>query len=170
MSSSTPSATALGAGARVAGDLHLDHHAVLAGKISGSVHTTAHLELAGDAVIHGDLHAASLTLAGRIAGNVAVQGTTELQLGGVIEGRLDTGHLVVAEGASYEGQLRLRRPADQPTQAKTAPSLTLNRTQPQRASETTEVVQSQTAEAVFNAIPGTVNAGLRPRRRVSNAS
>lgn len=170
MSSSTPSATALGTGARVAGDLHLDHHAVLAGEITGSVHTTAHLELAADAVIHGDLHAASLTLAGRIAGNVVVQNTTELQLGGVIEGRLDTGHLVVAQGASYEGQLRLHRPADRPTQAKTAPSFTLNRTEPQRARETTEAAPNPTAQAAFNAIPGTVNAGLRPRRRVSNAS
>lgn len=170
MSSSTPSATALGLGARVEGDLHLDHHAVLAGEITGSVHSTAHLEVAADAVIHGDLHAASLTLAGRVAGNVAVQNAIELQLGGVIEGRLDTGHLVVAQGASYEGQLRLRRPAKHAETKPTAPSFALNRTQSRPQIDPNEVPQNQAAEPTFKPIPGTVNAGLRPRRRVSNAS
>lgn len=175
MSSSTTTTTVLGHSARVVGDLHLDHDAVLAGEITGNVHTTAHLELAADAVVQGDLHAASLTLAGRVKGDVYVKNTTELQLGGTIQGQLDTGHLLVVQGASFEGQLRLHRPTSAtpaetpPPATHAAPKLTLNRSPPRPQHHTSDTAQDPAADATFNAIPGTVNAGLRPRRRASGS-
>lgn len=170
MSSSTTTTTALGLGGRVAGDLHLTHNAVLAGEITGSVHSSAHLELSADAVVRGDVHAVSITVAGLIEGDVFTQKTTELLQGGVIRGRLETGQLVAAEGASYEGHLRLQQPkAEAKTRAAdesaARPSFRLNRTAPRRQVRPDEVAEEQRVEASFNPIPGAVDAGLRPRPR-----
>ncbi len=180
MSTSTTTTTVLGPGARVVGDLHLDHDAILAGEITGQVRTTAHLELASDAIVRGDVHAASLALAGRVAGDVYVKETTQLKLGGTIQGQLDTGHLTVDPGASYEGTLRLHRPAAAASQSQTpavhsqvmdaAPRLTLNRSQPRRQVDPIAMAKNAAPETGFQSIPGTVNAGLRPRRRPTGST
>jgi len=186
MSTSTTVPTVLGQSVRVVGDLHLDHDAVVAGEITGNVHTTAHLELLTGAVVQGDLHAASLTLAGRVKGNVYVKDTTDLQRGAAIQGQLDTGHLVAAPGVSYEGTLRLHRPTAAPgstpgntlkntpgsaSESETVspsdtPKLTLNRSGSRPRAVSDHVTPNPAPDAAaFHAVPGTVNAGLRPRRR-----
>ncbi|MBB6430898.1 bactofilin family protein [Algisphaera agarilytica] len=168
--SSSPIATALGAAAQVQGDLRLDQDAVIAGKVTGSVHSSAHIELTPDAIILGDLHAESLRSAGRVGGKVSVQNTTELLVGSVIEGALHTGHLLTAQGVVYKGQLQLHCPAEEPEAEPAAPGFALNRTRSRQQIDLADVEQSQTTQAPFQPVPGAVNAGLRPRRRMPNAS
>ncbi|MEM9418928.1 MAG: polymer-forming cytoskeletal protein [Planctomycetota bacterium] len=169
--SSSPLATALGAAAQVQGDLRLDQDAVIAGKVTGSVYSSAHVELTEDAIILGDLNAESLRTAGRIAGDVTVANITELMVGSAIEGALDTGHLLTAQGVTYAGQLRLNCPAEQPAAKPAAASaFALNRTRSRQQVDLADVEQKQTAQTPFQPVPGAINAGLRPRRRMPNAS
>ena len=175
MSSRSVLATALGTGARVEGNLKLDHDARIAGEITGRIHSTAHLEIAADAVIHGNVQAASLTLAGQITGDVAVQHTTELLPGGTIGGALQTGHLVAAQGAAYTGQLRQHQPVSpvdstDPVQNESPPAIRLNRDKTRRRVAPEATTPSGPSDPGFSEIPGAVHAGIRPRRRVPRAS
>ncbi|MEM1028327.1 MAG: polymer-forming cytoskeletal protein [Planctomycetota bacterium] len=172
MSSRSVLATALGTGARVEGNLHLDHDARIAGEITGRLNSTAHLEIAADAVIHGDVQAASLTVAGQIAGDVAVQHTTELLPGGTIGGTLQTGHLVAAQGAAYNGQLSLHQLAStaDSTKNESTPAILLNRDKTRRRVAPEVTKPSGPSDPGFSEIPGAVHAGIRPRRRVPQAS
>ncbi|MEM6855561.1 MAG: polymer-forming cytoskeletal protein, partial [Planctomycetota bacterium] len=153
----------------------LDHDARIAGEITGCIHSTAHLEIAADAVIHGDVQAASLTVAGQIAGDVAVQHTTELLPGSTIGGALQTGHLVAAQGAAYNGQLSLHQPASAADSADTVqhestPVIRLNRDKARRRVAPEVTTPSGPSDPGFSEIPGAVHAGIRPRRRVPRAS
>jgi len=159
MQRATQQATILGEGARVEGDLHLDHDAIVAGEILGDLHVAGSLELTATARVHGNVSADAVKLAGHVAGNVTAQHATELLAGARLEGLLDTARLIAAEDAAFDGQLRLRG----------ASPASPSQPQPQTPgfAQPAHTEASAAQPLAFSAVPGLVNAGLRTRRRAA---
>jgi cytoskeletal protein CcmA (bactofilin family) len=142
--------TVVGRGARIEGDLHLETDAVLAGHVSGNVFCGGRLEVTADARIDGQLHATAAVLGGRVERDVRITGLAELRPGVALGGSLTAGQLRAEAGASFGGTLRLG-----PDVAAPAPP----------AAATRFPTSAAAADAEFDAVPGTLTAGIRPRRR-----
>ncbi|MEM1109311.1 MAG: polymer-forming cytoskeletal protein [Planctomycetota bacterium] len=171
MSSSTQVTAVLAHGARIEGDLHLEHDAVIHGTVTGSVHSQAHVEIAAEAVVGGDVYAVSLTLAGQIAGRAEVAETTRLLASGQLQGPLETAHLTAEEGATFDGQLRMCQSSA--VRSENAVDTTATKSIPprrQRQVDLSNITPDSSVNPTFKPIPGSVNAGIRSRRRVSQAS
>ncbi|MEM7627755.1 MAG: polymer-forming cytoskeletal protein [Planctomycetota bacterium] len=163
MSSANQRATALGEGARVEGDLYLNHHATVAGEVTGDVRCDGTVELTATAHVHGDVHAAAVRVAGRVDGGVTAGDQAELLPGVRISGGLVTARLSVAEGVSYDGALRLTGGQASAKAGTAVPRLSIKRNR--ATAEEPGPSAGLSGDPSFAGVPGATNAGLRPRRR-----
>lgn len=158
-----PQATVLGQGTRIEGDLHLNHDAVFGGELTGSLRVDGTIELTPSARIGGDVVADHVKLAGHVEGHVTARRQFDLMCEGRLDGGITTAKLTVAEGVAYDGRLRIL-PEEQIAQGVDQPDdIYVGRRE--RFAKGAEPMSSDGDADVFAPVPGTVNAGLRPRRR-----
>ncbi len=146
--SATPPLTTLAVGTQIEGNFNAKGDALIAGQITGSVRVNGRLELESTARIGGDVTASAIVVRGHVEGDTLCRGITRLEAGGVLGGALTTAKLEIGQGASFDGRLKLTPDAelvdDEPGQAGSVRPLSRNALDP---------------------VPGTINAGLRRRRR-----
>ncbi|MEL7087696.1 MAG: polymer-forming cytoskeletal protein, partial [Planctomycetota bacterium] len=160
MSSAYPTATTLSEGVRVEGDLILNHDAIVAREITGDLRCTGTVELTAAAHVRGSVHADTARIAGRVDGGVTAARQTELLPGVAIAGGIAAAGLMVAEGVTYDGTLRLTSGSSEIVQAPTPPekmNIARNRARVEKMSDTLNE---------FAGVTGATHAGIRPRRRV----
>jgi cytoskeletal protein CcmA (bactofilin family) len=99
--------TVLDKGMQVTGKLSFTAPTRIEGRLRGEVRAADLLEVAACGVVHGTVWAKSLVVAGEVRGQVLGASRVEIQTGGRIHGLVETRALVVAEGAVFEGDLRM---------------------------------------------------------------
>ena len=99
--------TVLDKGTQVNGKLSFTAPTRIEGRLRGEVRSTDLLEVAASGVVHGTIWARSLVVAGEVRGQVLGAERVEIQPGARVFGLVETRALVVAEGATFDGDLRM---------------------------------------------------------------
>jgi cytoskeletal protein CcmA (bactofilin family) len=101
--------TVLDQGTQVNGKLSFTAPTRIEGRLRGEVRSTDLLEIAKGGVVHGSIWARNLVVAGEVRGQILGAERVEIQPGARVHGLVETRALVVAEGAVFEGDLRMNR-------------------------------------------------------------
>ncbi len=101
--------TVLDQGTQVNGKLSFTAPTRIEGRLRGEVRSTDLLEIAKCGVVHGSIWARNLVVAGEVRGQILGAERVEIQPGARVHGLVETRALVVAEGAVFEGDLRMNR-------------------------------------------------------------
>lgn len=91
----------------VTGDLNTEGVVKVEGKVKGIIHATTQVLLAPGALVVGDIHTAEAIIGGRVEGNVHASDRVEVQATAEIQGDVLTRRIVVLEGGSVNGSLKM---------------------------------------------------------------
>jgi len=94
-------------GLTVRGDLDSNGTVKVEGTVEGHVSTRAQALVAKGGAVHGDVDAREAIIGGTVAGSIRAQERVEIQNGAVVAGDITTRRILVAEGASLNGQVRM---------------------------------------------------------------
>jgi cytoskeletal protein CcmA (bactofilin family) len=100
-------------GMRIVGDIESTGVIKVEGIIEGSVRGARQLLLGRSGVVHGDVHAGDAVVGGKIVGTVVALDRVEIQSTASIEGDIHTKSIVVYEGGSLNGAVRMGEAAAQ---------------------------------------------------------
>lgn len=99
--------TIIAAGVQLEGDFTSQGNVLIEGAVQGSLRTERDLRVGENAVITADVKAANAVVAGEVRGNVIISGKLELETSARVFGDIKTGVLVVASGATMNGQIKM---------------------------------------------------------------
>lgn len=103
-----PAATVIGEGATFRGNLAGAESYLVHGSVEGNCDITGHLVLGPTARWRGDIAAAHVIVAGEVDGNVRASARLELRPGARIRGDITSPVIALAEGARYDGRIRMQ--------------------------------------------------------------
>lgn len=100
-------ASVIGSGMRIIGDVETSGVVKIDGTIEGSVRGARQVVLGRSGVIQGDVSAQEAVLGGRVIGSVSATDRVEVQSTSRIEGDIQTKSIVVVEGGILNGHVRM---------------------------------------------------------------
>jgi cytoskeletal protein CcmA (bactofilin family) len=116
--------TIIAADTHIKGEMSFDHTARILGTFEGSITAKGELQVAEGATCKATVEAGKIMVDGIVDGNITARERVELTAKARIKGDLVTPRLVVAEGASFEGHVKVghaegSRPQQRPGEAPT---------------------------------------------------
>lgn len=103
----------VGAGMRIMGDVESNGIIKVEGTIDGTVRGARQVLLGRSGVINGDVHAGDAVVGGKIVGAIIASDRVEIQATASVEGDISTRSIVVFEGGSINGSVRMGEGARQ---------------------------------------------------------
>lgn len=99
----------IGPGMRIEGDVVTDGTVRIEGSIRGTVRAGKAVVLGQEGEVVGDIHTQDAVIGGRVTGTLVAESRLELQSTSVVEGEVcaRTEHLVLHEGARFNGQIQM---------------------------------------------------------------
>ena len=98
--------TSIGRSLVITGDLTSDEDVTLSGRMHGPVSVrNGALTVGGSARVEGDVRAARVVVQGAVQGSIAATERIELQSSAVVSGSLSANHIVIADGATFNGRI-----------------------------------------------------------------
>ncbi len=91
----------------VVGDLNTEGVVKIEGQVKGTIRAATQVLLAPGALVVGDIHTAEAVVGGRVEGNVHASDRVEVQATAEIQGDVLTRRIVVLEGGSVNGSLKM---------------------------------------------------------------
>jgi cytoskeletal protein CcmA (bactofilin family) len=85
---------------------------IVMGKLEGEFDLNGELVIAPPAVLNGEIKAVNVTVSGNVTGNLTAREKIHLEKSAVVNGRLSTPRLSVADGASFNGDVEMKKPAE----------------------------------------------------------
>jgi cytoskeletal protein CcmA (bactofilin family) len=95
----------LAANSRLVGDIETPGALIVSGHVQGDGRVGGELAISAGAHWHGEVHALSAVVAGAISGAILVSEKIEIAATAVIRGRVTARRIVMARGATVEGQM-----------------------------------------------------------------
>jgi cytoskeletal protein CcmA (bactofilin family) len=105
----------------VTGDLETEGVVKIEGKVKGVIRAKTQALIAPGALVQGDVHTAEAVIGGRVEGNIHATDRVEVQTTAEVQGDVFTRRVVVLEGGSVNGSIKMGTPKDPKTGAKTEP-------------------------------------------------
>jgi cytoskeletal protein CcmA (bactofilin family) len=99
--------TILGPDANFKGDLSFESAAKVLGRFEGSISSKGRVHVADGANLKASIAANEVTVEGEILGNVEASDRVDLKPTGRINGDIVAARMVMAEGASIDGHIRI---------------------------------------------------------------
>jgi cytoskeletal protein CcmA (bactofilin family) len=112
----TASMTFISDGAKITGDLEVEHDLRIEGQVKGTIRVAGTLVLGPTGRIEGDVTVRSATLAGQLTGNIKASEKIVMETKSSLIGDLETRELVINEGAIFQGKSMMRAEARNPLQ------------------------------------------------------
>lgn len=103
--------TIIAADTHIKGEMTFDHTARLLGTFEGSITAKGELQVAESAVCKASVEVGKITVEGTVDGNITARERVELTAKSKLKGDIVTPRLVVAEGASFEGHVKVGQDA-----------------------------------------------------------
>ncbi len=103
-----PALSIVGADLRIEGDLHAGGAVRIDGTVVGRVQAEGQVLVTGGGVVEGDIHTHEAILGGEVRGSVVAE-RVELTATSVIQGNITTTRLLVHEGATICGHIRVAK-------------------------------------------------------------
>lgn len=91
----------------VVGDLSSQGVVKVEGTVQGTIRAGTQVLIAPGATVHGDVHSAEAIIGGRVEGTVHATDRVEVQSTAEIEGDVQTRRMVVLEGGSVNGTVKM---------------------------------------------------------------
>jgi len=112
----TPSAspadtTVVARGSAVEGRITGEAGVRIEGRLEGGVESGGVVVIAGGGVVRGDVHGKLVTVAGSVEGDLSATERVELAPSGRLSGNITAPRVHIAEGATFEGQVFMRKGA-----------------------------------------------------------
>jgi len=99
--------TVIGPGTHVAGDLSFEKSAKIIGDFEGSISGEGTCHITENAVCRAQINAGKVVVDGEVEGNVSATERVELNAKGAIRGDVYSPKMVIADGASLDGNLNI---------------------------------------------------------------
>lgn len=96
----------------VSGDLTTEGVVKIEGKVKGTIRANTQTLIAPGALVQGDLHTAEAIIGGRVEGNVHATDRVEVQATAEVLGDVYTRRIVVLEGGSVNGSIKMGTPPE----------------------------------------------------------
>jgi cytoskeletal protein CcmA (bactofilin family) len=146
--SSQEFSTIIGADAKFKGDLQFDSAAKVLGQFEGSITSKGKVHIADGSQCKATITAKEVAVEGRIDGNVEAGDRIEIKPSGVISGDIVAARMIMSEGASIDGHLRIGSSNGQANQGSRAASTAESKPQQASSSQSSSPSrQQQTATA-----------------------
>ena len=107
-----------GAKLSVKGKVSGSGNLIVMGRLEGEFDLNGELVLAASAAVSGEIKAVAITVSGNVTGNLVAREKVHLEKTALVSGRLTTPRLSMVDGASFNGELEMKKPADGPVPAK----------------------------------------------------
>lgn len=104
--------TVVGAETEIEGSLRTNKSIRVDGKLKGGINAESVI-IGEHGIVLGDVTANRVTVAGRVKGNIAAASNLELLAKGQILGDIRTSKLIIADGATFEGNCQMVKPDGQ---------------------------------------------------------
>ncbi|HVM89092.1 MAG TPA: polymer-forming cytoskeletal protein [Puia sp.] len=106
---STPSGSAslIGAGTTLKGDITSNGDIRIDGTLDGNIHCTAKVVIGANGVVNGDINGQQADIMGKVTGSIKVKDLLQLKGGSVITGNLHAGKLQIEPSASFNGECHM---------------------------------------------------------------
>ena len=85
---------------------------VVMGRLEGEVNLAGEIVVAAPAVLNGEIRAVTLAVSGNVTGTLTAGEKIHLEKSAVVSGRMNTPRLSVADGAMFNGEVEMKKPAD----------------------------------------------------------
>ena len=85
---------------------------IVMGKLEGEVDLAGELVVAPPAVLNGEIRAVTLAVSGTVTGTLAAREKIHLEKSAVVSGRMNTPRISVVDGATFNGEIEMKKPAD----------------------------------------------------------
>ena len=105
----------------VTGDLQTEGVVKIEGKVKGVIRANTQALVAPGALVQGDIHTAEAVIGGRVEGNVHATDRVEVQATAEVQGDVFTRRIVVLEGGSVNGSIKMGSVQDPKAAPKPAP-------------------------------------------------
>jgi cytoskeletal protein CcmA (bactofilin family) len=122
--SSQEYSTIIGADAKFKGDLQFDSAAKVLGQFEGSITSKGKVHIADGSQCKATIAAKEVAVEGRVEGNVEAGDRIEIKPSGIIQGDIVAARMIMSEGASIDGHLRIGSSNGQASQSGRASSTT----------------------------------------------
>jgi cytoskeletal protein CcmA (bactofilin family) len=106
---STPggSASLIGAGTTLKGDITSNGDIRIDGTLDGNIHCTAKVVIGANGVVNGDVNGQQADIMGKVTGSVKVKDLLQLKGGSVVTGNLHAAKLQIEPSASFNGECHM---------------------------------------------------------------
>ena len=101
-----------GAKLAVKGKVSGSGNLIIMGKLEGEFELNGELVVAPPAVLNGEIKAVNVTVSGNVTGKLTAREKIHLEKSAVVSGRMNTPRLSVADGASFNGDIEMKKPAE----------------------------------------------------------
>lgn len=96
----------------VTGDLETEGVVKIEGKVKGVIRAKTQALIAPGALVQGDVHTAEAVVGGRVEGNIHATDRVEVQATAEVQGDVFTRRVVVLEGGSVNGSIKMESARD----------------------------------------------------------
>ncbi len=103
-------ATVIARQARVKGEITGSGEFLIEGRLEGDVRCQGTVTVVEGGVVKGNLHGSSVRVAGAVEGDVSAEERVELTPSARLAGNITAPRMHIAEGATFEGQVFMRKP------------------------------------------------------------
>jgi cytoskeletal protein CcmA (bactofilin family) len=91
---------------------------IVMGKLEGEVDLAGELVVAAPAMLNGEIRAVTLAVSGNVTGTLTAKEKIHLEKSAVVNGRMSTPRLSVVDGATFNGEVEMKKTADSAASSK----------------------------------------------------
>ena len=91
---------------------------IVMGKLEGEVDLAGEIVVTAPAVLNGEIRAVTLAVSGNVTGTLTAGKKIHLEKSAVVSGRMSTPRLSVADGATFNGEIEIKKTADSDASSK----------------------------------------------------
>ena len=91
---------------------------IVMGRLEGEVNLAGEIVVAAPAVLNGEIRAVTLAVSGNVTGTLTAGEKIHLEKSAVVSGRMNTPRLSVVDGATFNGEIEMKKPADSSGQSR----------------------------------------------------
>lgn len=108
----TASASMIGAGTTLKGDITSNGDLRIDGTLKGNIIGSAKVIIGANGVVEGDISGQQADIMGKVNGSIKVKDLLQLKNGSVVEGNITAGKLQVEPSAVFNGQCHMSSPGN----------------------------------------------------------
>src|SRR5580698_7224651 len=123
-SSGSTSASLIGAGTSMKGDITSNGDIRIDGALTGNIHCSAKVVIGAGGVVQGDINGQQADIMGKVTGTIKVKDLLQLKGGSNLNGNIQAAKLQIEPAANFKGECHMTAPAvEHSSNGKSAPEI-----------------------------------------------